>query len=45
MVYARTPAAAAALSRQVTQSQSAYAVQDGRAEGKSTCLLYTSRCV
>ena len=34
MVYARTPAAAAALSRQVTQSQDAYAVQDGRAEGK-----------
>ncbi len=33
MVYARTPAAAAALSRQVTQSQNAYAVQDGRAEG------------
>ena len=31
MVYARTPAAAAALSRQVTQSQEAYAVQDGRA--------------
>ena len=36
MVYARTPAAAAALSRQVTQSQDAYAVQDGRAEGKAT---------
>ena len=35
MVYARTPAAAAALSRQVTQSQDAYAVQDGRAEGKA----------
>ena len=35
MVYARTPAAAAALSRQVTQSQGAYAVQDGRAEGKA----------
>ena len=35
MVYARTPAAAAALSRQVTQSQDAYAVQDGRAEGKT----------
>ena len=34
MVYARTPAAAAALSRQVTQSQNAYAVQDGRAEGR-----------
>ena len=36
MVYARTPAAAAALSRQVTQSQDAYAVQDGRTEGKAT---------
>ena len=35
MVYARTPAAAAALSRQVTQSQDAYVVQDGRAEGKA----------
>ena len=35
MVYARTPATAAALSRQVTQSQDAYAVQDGRAEGKA----------
>lgn len=35
MVYARTPAAAAALSRQVTQSQDAYAVQDGRVEGKA----------
>ena len=35
MVYARTPAAAAALSRQVTQSQDAYAVQDGRTEGKA----------
>ena len=30
MVFARTPAAAAALSRQITQSQEAYAVQDGR---------------
>ena len=34
MVFARTPAAAAALSRQITQSQEAYAVQDGRAEGQ-----------
>lgn len=34
MVFARTPGAAAALSRQITQSQNAYAVQDGRAEGK-----------
>ena len=33
MVYARTPDAAAALSRQITRSQNAYAVQDGRAEG------------
>ena len=33
MVYAKTPQAAAVLSRQVTQSQEAYAVQDGRAEG------------
>ena len=35
MVYAKTPKAAAELSRQVTQSQNAYAVQDGRAEGRS----------
>ena len=35
MVFARTPAAAAALSRQITQSQNAYAVQDGRAEGRA----------
>ena len=35
MVYARTPAAAAALSRQITQSQNAYAVRDGRAEGRA----------
>lgn len=34
MVYAKTPAAAAALSRQITQSQEAYAVLDGRAEGE-----------
>lgn len=33
MVYAKTPAAAAALSRQITQSQDAYAVLDGRSEG------------
>ena len=32
MVYAKTPRAAAALTRQVTQSQEAYAVLDGRAE-------------
>ena len=30
----QTPGAAAALSRQITQSQNAYAVQDGRAERK-----------
>lgn len=47
MVYARTPAAAAALSRQVTQSQNAYAVQDGRAEGKaeSPCFIKRYRAV
>jgi 23S rRNA pseudouridine1911/1915/1917 synthase len=32
MVFAKTPAAAAALSRQITQSQEAYAVLDGRTE-------------
>lgn len=32
MVYAKTPKAAAALTKQVTQSQEAYAVLDGRAE-------------
>ena len=32
MVYAKTPQAAAALSRQVTQSQQVYAEQDGRIE-------------
>lgn len=36
MVYARTPAAAAVLSRQVTQSQEVYAVLDGRAEPTGT---------
>ena len=35
MVFARTPGAAAALSRQIIQSQNAYAVQDGRAEGRA----------
>ena len=35
MVYAKTPQAAAALSRQVAQSQQYYAVQDGRAEGRA----------
>lgn len=32
MVYAKTPKAAAALTKQVTQSQESYAVLDGRAE-------------
>ena len=32
MVYAKTPSAAAALTKQVTESQQAYAVLDGRAE-------------
>ena len=35
MVFAKTPGAAAELSRQITQSQNAYAVQDGRAEGRA----------
>lgn len=34
MVCARTPEAAAALTRQITESQNAYAVQDGRAEAR-----------
>ncbi len=37
MVYAKTPQAAAALSRQVTQSQQFYAEQDGRAEPDAEC--------
>ena len=47
MVFARTPAAAAALSRQITQSQEAYAVQDGRAEGraKAPCFVKQYRAV
>ena len=47
MVFARTPAAAAALSRQVTQSQEAYAVQDGRAEGRAEapCFVKQYRAV
>ena len=35
MVFAKTQKAAAALSRQITQSQNAYAVRDGRAEGRA----------
>ena len=47
MVYAKTPQAAAALSRQVTRSQEAYAVQDGRAEGTpaAPCFLKQYRAV
>ena len=47
MVFARTPAAAAALSRQITQSQEAYAVQDGRAEGRAEapCFVKQYRAV
>ena len=50
MVYARTPGAAAALTKQVTESQQAYAILDGRAEagpGAPTqpCFLKTYRAV
>ena len=47
MVFARTPAAAAALSRQITQSQEAYAVQDGRAAGRAEapCFVKQYRAV
>ena len=50
MVYARTPGAAAALTKQVTESQQAYAILDGRAEaGPGTpaqpCFLKTYRAV
>ena len=43
MVYAKTPAAAAALSRQITQSQNAYAVQDSRAEGPAESPQFVKR--
>ena len=43
MVFARTPGAAAALSRQITQSQNAYAVQDGRAEGPAESPQFVKR--
>ena len=43
MVFARTPGAAAALSRQITQSQNAYAVQDGRAEGEPEVTQFIKR--
>ena len=50
MVCARTPRAAAALTRQVTESQQVYAVRDGRAEpGPGTpqqpCFIKTYRAV
>ena len=47
MVFAKTPKAAAELSRQVTQSQNAYAVQDGRAEGRAEapCFVKQYRAV
>ena len=43
MVFAKTPKAAAELSRQITQSQNAYAVQDGRAEGKAEVPFFVKR--
>ena len=43
MVFARTPQAAAALSRQITQSQETYAVQDGRAEGRVKAPQFVKR--
>ena len=50
MVYARTPGAAAALTKQVTESQQAYAILDGRAEigpgaPAQPCFLKTYRAV
>ena len=50
MVYARTPGAAAALTKQVTESQQAYAILDGRAEAgpgapAQPCFLKTYRAV
>ena len=50
MVYARTPRAAAALTKQVTESQQAYAILDGRAEAgpgapAQPCFLKTYRAV
>ena len=43
MVFAKTQKAAAELSRQITQSQNAYAVQDGRSEGKPEAPLFIKR--
>ena len=50
MVYARTPGAAAALTKQVTESQQAYSILDGRAEAgpgapAQPCFLKTYRAV
>ena len=50
MVYARTPGAAAALTKQVTESQQAYAILDGRVEAgpgapAQPCFLKTYRAV
>ena len=50
MVYARTPGAAAALTKQVTESQQAYAILDGRAKAgpgapAQPCFLKTYRAV
>ena len=50
MVFARTPEAAAALTKQITESQNAYAVQDGRAEARpgtpeAPCFVKTYRAV
>lgn len=50
MVYARTPGAAAALTKQVTESQQAYAILDGRAEAgpgapAQPCFLKTYRAM
>ncbi len=43
MVFAKTPKAAAELSRQISQSQNAYAVQDGRAEGRPEAPQFIKR--
>ena len=50
MVYAKTPGTAAALTKQVTESQQAYAILDGRAEAgpgapAQSCFLKTYRAV
>lgn len=47
MVCACTPQAAAALSQQITRSQNAYAVQDGRADGPASapCFIKQYRAV